>query len=79
MILIILGFVLSFIGAFVIMLEGGSIQLRVYYYVLIKGVYEYNINNDIIKKKLTPKEIRVFIWIILMFVGFAFQIAGFFI
>ena len=77
--LTLIGFILSFIGAFAFAFEtisGGYIRPKIYYLVL-KGVCEIDINHCIRKIKLNNKEKRVLIWIILMFLGFLLSIISY--
>ena len=81
MILILIGFILNSIGGLAIILEtisGNYIRPKVYHSVL-KGVHEYDINDNIIKIKLTPKEIRILIWFTLIIMGAILQLIGFII
>ena len=79
MILTLIGLITNFIGAFAIILEtisGGSIRPRIYHLIL-KGVYQYDINDKPVKIKLMAKEIRVLFWAILLCIGFLLQILDF--
>ena len=79
MILALIGLITNFIGAFAIIIEtisGGSIRPKIYHLVL-KGTYEYNINDKIVKIKLMAKEIRILFWGILICLGFFLQILDF--
>jgi hypothetical protein len=79
MILTLTGLILSFIGAFAIIIEtisGSYIRPKIYYFVL-KGVHEYNIHDKIVKIKLRAQEIRILIWIIFIAIGFLLQILDF--
>lgn len=81
MILTLIGLIVSFVGAFTIIIEtisGGYIRPKIYYFVL-RGIYEYDINDKPVKIKLMPKEIRILIWIVLICVGFFLQILAFFV
>ena len=77
-----IGLCLNFIGAFAIILEtisGGSIRYKIYNTVYKKG---YQFTGDYtppVKIKLNAKEIRIFLWLVLMCVGFLLQIMDFFI
>lgn len=79
MILTLIGLILNFIGTLAIIFEtipGGYIHPKIYYFVL-KGVYQYDINDRPVKIKLMAKEIRILIWIILICIGFFVQILDF--
>ncbi len=79
MILTLIGLSINFVGAFAIIFEtisGGYIRPKIYYFVL-KGVYEYDINDKPVKIKLMAKEIRILIWVILICIGFFLQILDF--
>lgn len=81
MILTLIGLSLNFIGTFILIIEtisGGSIRPKIYQSV-IRGVYEYHGDDDIRKIKLMPHEIRVLLWISLIFLGFLLQIWDFFV
>ena len=82
MILTLIGLSLNFVGAFSLILEtisGSSIRPKIYYFVL-KGVYQFTGDyTPPVKIKLTSKEKRVLIWIILLGIGFFLQILDFFI
>ena len=79
MILTLIGFICSFIGSIAIVLEtisGRHIRTKIYYFVL-KGVYEYDIKDNIKKIKLTAFERRFLLWIVLLSLGFILQILDF--
>ena len=81
MALTLIGLFLNFIGTFSIIIEtisGEHIRPNIYHSVL-KGRYEYDIDNNPVKKKLESKEIRVLVWLILICLGFFLQIVDFII
>lgn len=81
MILILIGLFFNFLGTFVLIIEtisGDSIRPKIYQNYLQK-VHEINLDNSITRIKPNSKEIRVLIWLILICIGFLFQIFGYFI
>lgn len=65
-----------FVGTFAIIIEtisGGHIRPKIYSMVL-KKIYEVDINHTLKRKKLNMKEIRFLFWIILVIVGFFLQL-----
>lgn len=80
MILTLIGLSLSFIGTFAIIIEtisGSSIRPKIYNMVY-KGVYQFTGDyTPPVKIKLNYKEKRVLCWMILICVGFLFQILDF--
>lgn len=79
MILTLIGLILSFVGTFAIIFDNiyrGQINLKGYYLIFRGRLWNYNINYKLIKRKFKPIEIRFLIYIILILIGFLFQIIG---
>lgn len=76
-----IGLIMGSVGAFSLIFEtisGGYIRPKIYSFVL-KGVCESNPNGCIVKIKLNGKEIRVLIWITIIFSGFIIHVVSFFV
>ncbi len=81
MILTLIGLIINFIGTFVIIIEtvsGLGIRPKIYQFAF-RGVYGSRGNGKVVKIKLEPKEKRILCWLILICIGFLFQILDFMI